>query len=76
MEMCEWRQSSTRSSSRHRMEVSDLFYNKAALKPERPVRTHFIDGWVGPKIVLNSVEKRNLLVFGLRCFRLLRPAVG
>jgi len=43
------------------MEVSDQLHAPAALPPgKEPPGTHWIGGWVGPRAVLDAVEKRKI----------------
>jgi hypothetical protein len=43
------------------MEVSDQLYAPAALPPrERAPGIHWIEGWVGPRAVLDAVVKRKI----------------
>jgi hypothetical protein len=44
------------------MEVSGQYHAPAALPPgKEPHSTHWIGGWVGPRISLDDVEKRKML---------------
>jgi hypothetical protein len=44
------------------MEVSDQLHPLAAFIPrERAPSTHWIGGWVGPRVGLDAVEKRKIL---------------
>jgi hypothetical protein len=44
------------------MEVSGKLHALAALPPrERALGTHWIGGWVGPRVGLDAVEKRQIL---------------
>jgi hypothetical protein len=44
------------------MEVSGQLHASAALPPgERAPDTHWIEGWLGPRAVLDAVVKRTIL---------------
>jgi hypothetical protein len=54
----------------------DQFHTQAALPPaEKPPRTHWIGGWVGPRVDLDDMENRKFSIqLGLELQPLSRPA--